>query len=62
MHREPEREQPRPVLTWARELRWDQASGELVGEWLEQQATLRGRECPGRYEEVLLALCARRAD
>lgn len=28
MHREPERGQPRPVLTWARELRGDQASSE----------------------------------
>ena len=28
MHREPERGQPRPVLTWARELRGAQASSE----------------------------------
>ena len=28
MHREPERGQPRQVPTWAKELRWDQASSE----------------------------------
>lgn len=28
MHREPERGQLRQVPTWAKEVRWDQASGE----------------------------------
>ena len=56
MHREPERGQLRQVPTWAKELRWDQASSEPDRGMTRAVGHSEGRECLGCCEETLLLL------